>query len=112
MKFSFLSKTPGEIQLLIAERVAEIRRRRGLSPQTLSRKSGVSLEAVQRFEQSGEITLLSLIKIATALNMNDELEHLFEDVPPLSIEEEQARAIASEIRECVYDMLSEYMTAV
>ena len=26
-------------------------------------------------------------KIATALGLNNELEHLFEDVPPLSIEE-------------------------
>lgn len=49
--------------------------------------SGVSLGSVKRFEQSGEISLLSLIKIATALEIDNELEHLFEDVPPLSIEE-------------------------
>lgn len=85
--FSFLSKTPGEIQKLIAERIRIIRRRRKISQKKLSELSGVSLGSVKRFEQSGEISFLSLIKIATALGLNNELEHLFEDVPPLSIEE-------------------------
>lgn len=85
--FSFLQKTPGELQTLIAERVRTIRRRRKISQKKLSELSGVSLGSVKRFEQSGEISFLSLIKIATALGLNNELEHLFEDVPPLSIEE-------------------------
>ena len=85
--FSFLQKTPGELQTLIAERVRIIRRRRKISQKKLSELSGVSLGSVKRFEQSGEISFLSLIKIATALGLNNELEHLFEDVPPLSIEE-------------------------
>lgn len=85
--FSFLQKTPGELQTLIAERVRMIRRRRKISQKKLSELSGVSLGSVKRFEQSGEISFLSLIKIATALDLNNELEHLFEDVPPLSIEE-------------------------
>lgn len=85
--FSFLQKTPGELQTLIAERVRMIRRRRKISQKKLSELSGVSLGSVKRFEQSGEISFLSLIKIATALGLNNELEHLFEDAPPLSIEE-------------------------
>lgn len=85
--FSFLQKTPGELQTLIAERVRMIRRRRKISQKKLSELSGVSLGSVKRFEQSGEISFLSLIKIAIALGLNNELEHLFEDVPPLSIEE-------------------------
>ena len=85
--YSFLSKTPGEIQKLIAERIRILRRRRKISQKKMSELSGVSLGSVKRFEQSGEISFLSLIKIATALGLNGELEHLFEDVPPLSIEE-------------------------
>lgn len=85
--FSFLSKTPGEIQKLVAGRIRMIRRRRKISQKKLSELSGVSLGSVKRFEQSGEVSFLSLIKIATALGLNDELEHLFEDVLPLSIEE-------------------------
>ena len=85
--FSFLQKTPGEIQTLIAGRIRMIRRRRKISQKKLSELSGVSLGSLKRFEQSGEVSFLSLIKIATALGLNRELEHLFEDVPPLSIEE-------------------------
>lgn len=85
--FTFLSKTPGEIQKLVAERIRTIRRRRKLSQKKLSELSGVSLGSVKRFERSGEISFLSLIKIATALGLAAEVEHLFEDVQPLSIEE-------------------------
>lgn len=85
--FTFLSKTPGEIQKLVAERIRTIRRRRKLSQKKLSELSGVSLGSVKRFERSGEISFLSLIKIATALGLSGEVEHLFEDVLPLSIEE-------------------------
>lgn len=85
--FNFERKLPGEINKLIAERIRRIRKRRKISQKRLSKKSGVSLGSVKRFEQSGEISLLSLTKIAIALEIDKELEHLFEDVPPLSIEE-------------------------
>jgi len=45
------------------------------------------LGSVKRFERSGEISFLSLIKITFALGLNEELERLFEEAPPLSIEE-------------------------
>lgn len=85
--FSFLRKTPPEIERQIAERIRGIRKRRKISQQKLSELSGVSLGSLKRFEQSGEISLLSLIKIAIALDISEELERLFADVPPLSIEE-------------------------
>ncbi len=80
-------KTPREIDQLIAGRIATIRKRRKLSQKKLSEKSGVSLGSVKRFEQSGEISLISLTKIAIALELSGELEELFEEVPYLSIEE-------------------------
>lgn len=85
--YSFLSNTPGEIQEMIAVRLRTIRRKRKVSQKKLSELSGVSLGSVKRFEQSGEISFLSLIKISFALGLNSELEHLFEEVPPLSMEE-------------------------
>ena len=81
--FNFLSKTPKEIDKLIAARIRNIRRRRKISQKRLSEKSGVSLGSVKRFESSGEI----LTKIAIALDLENELEGLFEHVPFLSIEE-------------------------
>ena len=85
--FNFLSKTPKEIDKLIAARIRNIRRRRKISQKRLSEKSGVSLGSVKRFENSGEISLISLTKIAVALELDGELERLFEDAPYLSIEE-------------------------
>lgn len=85
--YNFLTKTPREINQLIASRIRGIRKRRKISQKRLSEKSGVSLGSVKRFEQSGDISLIFLTKIAIALEIEDELEHLFEKVPFLSIEE-------------------------
>lgn len=85
--FNFLKKTPMEMQMQIAGRMRAVRRKRKISQEKLSQLSGVSLGSLKRFEQKGEIALLSFIKLATALGLDNELEHLFEDVPPLSIEE-------------------------
>lgn len=84
---SFLQKTPKEINTTIAERVRLIRKRKKLSQNELSKKSGVSFGSVKRFEQTGEISLTSLVKIAIALEISGELEDLFADVKPQSIEE-------------------------
>ena len=85
--FPFLQKTPKEIEKQIAKRIRSIRKRRKISQKKLAEISGVSLGSVKRFEQSGEISLISLIKIAMALDLSSELEQLFGDIPPLSIEE-------------------------
>ncbi len=85
--FIFNKKTPREINKSIAERIRSIRRRRKISQKRLSEKSGVSLGSVKRFENSGEISLISLTKIAAALELEGELERLFQDAPYLSIEE-------------------------
>ena len=86
-KLIFNKKTPKEIDRDIAGRIRSIRRRRKISQKRLSEKSGVSLGSVKRFESSGEISLISLTKIAVALELEGELERLFEDAPYLSIEE-------------------------
>lgn len=85
--FILKQKTPGEIDKLLANRIRDIRKRRKMSQVRLSEKAGVSLGSVKRFEQSGEISLFSLTKIAIALEIEQEMEHLFEEVPFLSIEE-------------------------
>jgi len=53
----------------------------------LAAKSGVSLGSIKRFEQIGEISLQSLTKLAIALEVEEELETLFDSVPFQSIEE-------------------------
>lgn len=85
--FDFLEATPIEINQEIAARIRAIRKRRKISQVKLSEKSGVSLGSVKRFESTGEISLLSLTKIAMALNIEQELKQLFSNVPYMSLEE-------------------------
>ena len=85
--FAFETKTPREIDQLLADRIRAIRRRRKISQQKLSEKSGVSYGSIKRFEQTGEISLLSLTRIAIALELEGELLDLFAEVPFRSIEE-------------------------
>ena len=80
-------KTWKEINTEIAERMAQLRKRKKLSQKNLALRSGVSLGSLKRFEQTGEISLQSLTKIAIALEVEGELEELFSKVPFASIEE-------------------------
>ena len=90
--FDFTEVTPLEINMGIAKRVRALRKRRKISQAKMSELSEVSLGSLKRFESTGEISLLSLTKIAIALGVQSELKGLFADVPFLTIEEvENAR---------------------
>ena len=65
----------------IAARLVRLRKRKKISQKELACKSGVSLGSLKRFEQQGEISLQSLTKLAIALNVKEELESLFGEVP-------------------------------
>ena len=80
-------KTAPEIDKELAERLAGIRKRRKISQKELAARSGVSLGSLKRFEQTGDISLASLTKLAIALGIEDELEKLFTEVPFNSIQE-------------------------
>lgn len=80
-------KTWTEINNDIAQKIVRLRKRKKITQKQLAARSGVSLGSLKRFEQSGEISLQSLTKIATALDVENELEDLFNNVPFASIEE-------------------------
>lgn len=80
-------KTWNEIDNDIAKRMVKLRKRRKITQKALAAKSGVSLGSIKRFEQSGEISLQSLTKLAIALEVEGELDTLFDSVPFQSIEE-------------------------
>ena len=62
-------KTWNEIDNDIANRMVKLRKRRKITQKALAAKSGVSLGSIKRFEQSGEISLQSLTKLAIALEV-------------------------------------------
>ena len=76
-----------EINNDIAQKIVRLRKRKKITQKQLAARSGVSLGSLKRFEQSGEISLQSLTKIAIALDVENELEGLFDNVPFASIEE-------------------------
>ena len=83
----FVWETPEELDQKLAKRVRNIRKRRSISQQKLSEMSGVSYGSIKRFESTGQISLLALTWIATALDLADELRNLFTQVPYKDISE-------------------------
>lgn len=66
-----------EKQLEISQRFKTIRKNRKVSQQRLSELSGVSYASIRRFEKTGDISLTSLVKLALALQLYDDLDNLF-----------------------------------
>ena len=83
----FVWETAEELDQKLAQRVRNIRKRRSISQEKLASMSGVSYGSIKRFETSGQISLISLTKIAMALDIADELRHLFKKVPYKDIQE-------------------------
>lgn len=74
-------KTENEILKEIAVRERKKRKYYGLTQEQLAKKSGVSFGSVKRFENTGEISLKSLLKIAFILDSQTEFDKLFELLP-------------------------------
>jgi len=77
----FVWETPEEINLQLAKRLRTIRRSMGISQEKLAEASGVSFGSIKRFETSGNISLLSLTKLALALGLADEITASFNATP-------------------------------
>ena len=83
----FIWETPEELDQKLAQRVRKIRKRRSITQEKLASISGVSYGSIKRFETTGQISLLSLTKIAIALDLADELRIIFTQVPYKDIQE-------------------------
>ena len=80
-------KTIPDIALSIARRAQEARLSQNLSRKTLSKMSGVAESSIKRFEMSGEISIISLLKIAKALGHINQFEETFTQQGVVSIEQ-------------------------
>ncbi len=70
--------TPKEVQQKVSQRLKSARLSADLTQQGLATRSGVSLGSLKRFERDGEISLKSLVRLAFALRMEDEIGALFQ----------------------------------
>lgn len=80
-------ETAEELDQKLAGRIRNIRKRRSISQQKLADMSGVSYGSIKRFETTGQISLVSLTRIAMALGIADELRTIFTQVPYRNIQE-------------------------
>ena len=83
----FIWETAEELDQKLAQRVRNIRKRRSISQEKLASMSGVSYGSIKRFENSGQISLISFTKIAMALDIADDIRNLFTTVPYRDIQE-------------------------
>ena len=79
--------TPKEISGTITGNVKTRRKESHLTQAQLSQRSGVSLGSIKRFERTGEISLVSLIKISVALGCQEDFLQLFAKRQYQSIQE-------------------------
>jgi len=86
---SLLPKNPIEIMNDIKERCKARRKALNYTQKELSQRSGVSLGSLKRFEQSGEVSLRSLLRIAFVLECVEDFEKvcLPKEKMPKSIKE-------------------------
>jgi transcriptional regulator with XRE-family HTH domain len=83
-----LQKLPHQVMADIAAKARARRKHRQLSQKELAERSGVSFGSIQRFEQSGQIALEALLKIAFVLECIDSFDSLFPvDTAPKSLED-------------------------
>jgi len=81
-------KLPSIVMSELAKSAKARRKQRELSQKALAQHSGVSFGSIQRFEQSGQISLEALLKIAFALECIDSFENLFPvDDAPTSLDD-------------------------
>lgn len=59
---------PIEIQKEIARKEKERRREKGITQEEMARRADLSLSSLRRFEQTGEISFASLIRIGSVLD--------------------------------------------
>jgi len=76
-KLILSDSNPTAIATSIAERVKRNRLELNLTQNALASRSGVSFASLRRFENTGEISLKSLIMIAIALDSTEEFAALF-----------------------------------
>lgn len=71
----------------LVERVKERRKELKWSREELSMRSGVSYGSIRRFEEIGDISLSSLLKIANAFGTLEDFNYLFKDEIVTDLEE-------------------------
>ncbi len=69
--------TEQNITASLVERFRKRRKEKGFTQKEMAAATGVSYASLRRFEQTGEISFSSLVKLAKALNCLEDFDALF-----------------------------------
>lgn len=72
-----LNKYPSDMLLELAQKAKKLRKSKKMSQADLSKRANLSLGSLKRFEQTGQISLESLLKISFILGRLEEFDLLF-----------------------------------
>ena len=86
----FSLTTPEQVAANLASRIRALRLAQGWKQSTLAERSGVSLGSLRRLEDTGKISLDSLLRLSFALYRLDDFDGLLKPSPASSIAELQA----------------------
>lgn len=89
-------KTETEVLQEIARRIRSLQVAQQLTQQEISERSGISLGTYRRFEQTGKIDLLRLIKLAQVLYRENDFDALFQQSAERSLDAIEKRAYESQ----------------
>lgn len=78
---------PKEGALLIAGKVKDARLAKNYSRKTLAERAGIGAGSLKRFEETGEVSFVSLMKIASVLGCMDDFNGLFEPPETMSMKD-------------------------
>jgi transcriptional regulator with XRE-family HTH domain len=79
--------TAEKLSKQVSDRVKQRRLEMNLTQKGMAVRSGVNFNTYRRFESTGEIAFLNLIKIASALDMTNDINRLFSQKKYHSIDE-------------------------
>lgn len=87
INIDLLVTTPNEILIAIASNTKERRKEHKLTQKELASRAGVTYASYRRFEETGQISLASFVKVACVLDSEKELLGLLTSRHYNSIEE-------------------------
>jgi transcriptional regulator with XRE-family HTH domain len=71
-----IKPTPIETAKILAEKFRSLRKQQKLSQEEMAESSGVSLGSLKRFEQTGKISLISLLKLTHLMGRLEDFDNL------------------------------------
>jgi transcriptional regulator with XRE-family HTH domain len=72
-----INKLPADVMHEVALKHRSLRKSKKMSQSELAERSGVSLGSIKRFEQSGQISFESLLKLAHVMDRLNDFDSIF-----------------------------------